>query len=286
MHIDIHETTIHELGDRRRTIRVLLPEGYDQRPSRRYPVLYMQDGHNLFDPLSATYGAHWRIGETMDAMAAAGDGRRAIIVGVDCSHEREGLARLDEYSPWTNPDIGADLSRAPAGIPAGGEGEAYLSFLSDSLMPWVNESYRTLPGRESTGIAGSSLGGLFSLYALYRRPELFALCGAFSSAFWFAKGELLAFLASAFRPDRSVYLDIGTKETSDDSKPGFARRYLDDTLELRDWLLGRGQPGESLLCVVDEGADHSERSWARRFPLFIDWALSRLFGAAEGQETR
>ncbi len=94
MHIDIHETTIRQLGGRLRTVRVLLPAGYEAQPSRRYPVLYMQDGHNLFDPQSATYGAHWRIGETMDGMAAAGDDRRAIIVGVDCSHEREGLARL------------------------------------------------------------------------------------------------------------------------------------------------------------------------------------------------
>lgn len=96
MHFDIHEATIRQLGGRRRTVRILVPEGYDEQPSRRYPVLYMQDGHNLFDPLSATYGAHWRIGETMDAMAAAGDGRRAIIVGVDCSHERGG------WPGWTS----------------------------------------------------------------------------------------------------------------------------------------------------------------------------------------
>jgi len=238
----------------------------------------MQDGHNLFSPETATFGKHWEIGETMDDLAAQGDRRRIIIVGVDCNHDRQGMSRLDEYSPWVNPTISMDISRARGFETAGGEGKAYLNFLTDTLMPLINERYRTLVGYESTGIAGSSMGGLFSLYALYERPDRFGLCGAFSTAAWFAKRDLMEHIAQQFRSDRAVYLDIGTAETSDASKTDFPNRYLQDTLDIRDYLISRGLPQNRLLCIVEEGADHSERSWARRFPGFITWALGHLQG--------
>jgi len=279
MRLELYTLDMPQLGISGRTIRVLLPNGYSEEPERHYPVLYMQDGHNLFDPATATYGTHWGISETMDRMADSGDGRRIIVVGVDCNHAKEGMARLDEYSPWINRTIASELSRAASHLNAGGLGAAYLSFITDSLMPWVSKKYRVLEGPESTAIAGSSMGGIFSLYALYERPEVFGLCGAFSSAIWFAKRDIMEYLAVHYRPDRSVYLDIGTAETSDASKPDFARRYLNDTLELRDYLATRGLPAERLLCVVDEGAEHSERSWSRRFPGFIDWSMNRLAGS-------
>lgn len=283
MRLDIFSIDMPQLGQSGRKVRVLLPPGYADEPERRYPVLYMQDGHNLFDPGTATFGAHWRIGESLDELAATGDTRRMIVVGVDCDHGREGLARLDEYSPWVNPRIALDLSRAAGVAAAGGKGEAYLSFLLESLMPEIDRRYRTLRGPESTGIAGSSMGGLFSLWALYRAPKAFGLCGAFSSAFWFAKAEALAALRAQWRPGASVYLDVGTAETSDDTKPDFARRYLQDTLDMRDELMKLGQPEAELLCAVDEGAEHSERAWARRFPRFADWAMDRLEGSLDGR---
>lgn len=279
MNIETFEITIPQLGNRKRTVRVLLPPQYQEEPDRRYPVLYMQDGHNLFSPETATFGKHWEIGETMDTLAARGDARRIIIVGVDCNHDRQGMSRLDEYSPWVNPAISMDISRARGFETAGGEGRAYLAFLTDTLMPLINERYRTLDGPESTGIAGSSMGGLFSLYALYERPDRFGLCGAFSTAAWFAKRDLMEHIAKQFRSDRPVYLDIGTAETSDASKKDFPNRYLQDTIEIRDYLISRGLPQERLLCVIDEWANHSEQSWARRFPGFITWALDRLQGA-------
>lgn len=279
MKIEIETIRIPQLAQRERTVRVSLPPGYDLEPTRRYPVLYMQDGHNLFDPATATFGTHWAIGETMDALAAAGERGRWIVVGVDCNHGDQGMKRLDEYSPWVNPGLDAELARAAGRPSAGGEGRAYLDFLVYTLRPWVDARFRTLPGPRSTGIAGSSMGGLFSLYALHERPDVFSLAGAFSTAAWFARDELVEHIEGRFRTDLSVYLDIGTRETSDDSKPGFPRRYLDDTLALRDLYRAKGLPPERLLCVVDEGADHSERSWARRFPAFARWALERLEGA-------
>jgi len=279
MKIEIEILRMPQLGMRERTVRVLLPPGYEVETGRRYPVLYMQDGHNLFDPATATYGTHWAIGETMDALAASGEAGRWIVVGVDCNHGDRGMKRLDEYSPWVNAELGLELSRAAGRAAAGGEGRAYLDFLADTLKPWVDGRYRTLPGPASTGIAGSSMGALFSLYALHERPDVFSLAGAFSTAAWFAMDELVAHIESRFRPDRAVYLDIGTLESSDPSKPEFPKRYLDETLALRELYRAKGLPPERLLCVVDEGADHSERSWARRFPAFARWALDRLEGA-------
>ncbi|MCA1949050.1 MAG: hypothetical protein LDL24_00630 [Treponema sp.] len=279
MTIETFEISIPQLGGRKRTVRVLLPPGYGEEQERRYPVLYMQDGHNLFSPETATFGKHWEIGETLDALAVRGDRRRVLVVGVDCNHDRQGMSRLDEYSPWVNPSISLDISRARGFESAGGEGAQYLAFLADTLMPLINQKYRTLPGPASTGIAGSSMGGLFSLYALYERPDLFGLCGAFSTAAWFAKEALMQHIAQNYRADRAVYLDIGTAETSDDSKADFPSRYLQDTLDIRDYLTSRGLAQERLLCVVDKGANHSEQSWARRFPGFINWAFGHLAGA-------
>lgn len=279
MKVEIETLRMPQLDLRERTVRVLLPPGYELETGRRYPVLYMQDGHNLFDSATATYGTHWAIGETMDDLAASGEAGRWLVVGVDCNHGDSGMKRLDEYSPWVNAELGLELSRAAGRASAGGEGRRYLAFLAETLKPWVDARFRTLPGPRSTGIAGSSMGGLFSLFALHERPDLFSLAGAFSTAAWFAMDELVAHVEARFRADCSVYLDIGSLETSDPSKPDFPTRYLDDTLALRDLYLAKGLAPERLLCVVDEGADHSERSWARRFPAFARWALARLEGA-------
>lgn len=282
--IEEHILTLPQLQNRKRTVRVLLPPGYHDEPARRYPVLYMHDGHNLFFADTATYGTHWQIGETMNAMAAAGDPRRIIIVGVDCNHGRDGIARLDEYSPWINTGIGELLSRADGVTAAGGEGAAYTDFITDTLISWTDRHYRTIAAAGSRAIAGSSMGGLISLYALYQKPDCFRLAGAFSSAFWFAKEQVLEHLAAHYRPGKAVYLDIGTAETSDPSKPDFARRYLQDTLDVRDYLVSCGQELSELPCVIEEAAVHNEAAWARRFPGFIDWALQRLEGALPGEQ--
>lgn len=275
--------TMPQLGNRRRIVRILLPPRYHCLTDRRYALLIMQDGHNLFDPRTSAFGMHWRIRETMESLTAAGRNPRIIIAGVDCNHDRGGLARLDEYSPWVNDAIDQDISRA-RGIDtkAGGEGAAYLAFIADTLLPLLRHRYRTIASPSATGIAGSSMGALFSLYALYSRPDLFSVCGAFSPALWFAKNQIADFVRSRFRPDLAVYLDIGTRETSDADKPDFPERYLRDTLELRDELLELGIPADNLKFVLEEGADHSEHSWARRFPGFLLWALDRFGMVDEG----
>jgi predicted alpha/beta superfamily hydrolase len=153
--------------------------------------------------------------------------------------------------------------------PHGGEGAAYVDWLADVLKPFIDQTYPTDPGR--TWIAGSSMGGLISLYAACRRPETFSRIGAFSPAVWFAESELLACLSSSFPKETGAYVDIGTQETSDADNPRFPAIYLDGARHVFDVLRKRGV--ENLLYVEDEGAIHHESAWERRFPMFLRWLL-------------
>src|SRR5262245_44761431 len=149
-----------QLGNRR-TLYVHLPPSYDTA-GRRYPVLYMQDGQNLFDePLS--YAGEWRVDETMAALSD--EGIEAIVVGI----QNMGARRIDEYSPFRD-----------RRLRKGGRGDQYLSFVARTVKPLIDRDFRTLPERATTGILGSSMGGLISLYAFFACPEVFGFAGAMS----------------------------------------------------------------------------------------------------------
>lgn len=267
--IENFEVEIKELN-RKRIIRVYLPNDYDKNLNKHYKVLYMHDGHNLYYKETSSYGGIWDIQGTMSKSEASGkDG--IIVVGIDCNGDG---GRLDEYSPWVNenlktltPSLGLDK--------AGGEGDLYLEFLVNSLKPYIDKTYRTLKTRENTYIAGSSMGGFISLYAGYKYPEIFSVIGAFSTAIWFKKDRLTEFLKANFKKGISVYLDSGTKETSDKENPEFNSIYVRDTNDIANLLLDLGQDPKDLKVIIDEGADHSEESWKKRFPLFLEWVLSK-----------
>src|SRR5258706_6850424 len=141
-----------------RDVLVYLPPGYDAG-SRRYPVLYMQDGQNLFDPATAfVKGKDWRLGETVDALLAAGAVEPFIVVGIS----NTGVQRIDEYTPTRDPRR-----------QVGGKADLYVKLLAEELKPFVDSRYRTLPSLEATGLGGSSLRGLVSLYAGLLRPDVF-----------------------------------------------------------------------------------------------------------------
>src|SRR5688572_27604222 len=144
-----------------RDIYVYLPPSY-ATSGRRYPVIYMHDGQNLFEP-SLSFAGDWQVDETMEALSR--QGVEAIVAGVP----NMGVRRCNEYSPFGD-----------------GCGDAYLAFLADTLKPLIDDVLRTLPGREHTGIVGSSMGGLISLYAAVRRPEVFGFMGALSPSLWYA----------------------------------------------------------------------------------------------------
>lgn len=241
-----------ELGGDR-DVWIYLPPGYEQSETR-YPVLYMHDGNNLFDPQSAFAGQDWGVNETAEWMIRSGLLAPMIIVGPANSSER-----IAEYT-WHACDNHG-----------GGQGEAYARFLSDELKPAIDARYRTLSERESTAVMGSSLGGLMSLYLGLHRPDVFGNVVAMSPSIWWANRRILQDMA-AIEPGLRVWIDMGTAEGSSEAESG---QYLEDARALRDVLQGRGYTlGQDLTCWEVEGASHSEAAWGGRASM----ALMFLFG--------
>jgi len=247
--IETFETPIPQLGEAGRKVRVYLPPGYSSS-GPRCPVLYMQDGQNIFRT-GTSYAGEWEADRALDERCAAGGGG-ALVVGVD----NGGAARFDEYSPWTE-----------EGGARGGRGMAYAEFLARTLKPLIDGRFRTLPGREFTGVAGSSMGGLISLYAALAYNDVFSMAGVFSPAFWFARGAAAGFVKSS-RPSGGlrVYMDAGTVEEP------HREEYVSDARTMGRLLAAKG--GVELRLVVDEGAAHNEAAWRRRFPAAFDWLFS------------
>jgi predicted alpha/beta superfamily hydrolase len=241
-----------QLGNTR-DIVVYLPPSYE-RDERRYPVVYMQDGQNLFDDRTAFAGA-WKVDHAVEDASRAGV--EAIIVAIP----NMGHDRLNEYSPWPDSRHG------------GGRGDAYVEFVASTLKPRIDADLRTLSERESTGIAGSSMGGLISLYAFLRAPTTFGLCGAMSPALWFADARIHDYLADApFLPGR-IYLDCGTRE---------GEREIADVRRVCDALRSKGyRSAVELLCVIEAGAAHHEPAWAARTRRMLDFLLRR--GGSNGE---
>jgi len=230
-----------QLGNRR-ALRVWLPASYQENPAKRYPVLYMQDGQNLFDAKTALLGAAWRLNETINQLVAAGQMDEIIVVGIDATPDR-----IAEYTPCCDPQYG------------GGNLDKYDAFVTATVKPWVDRTYRTLPGRETTAILGSSLGGLAAVSIATHHPDLFGKAGAMSGAFWWNGGAFVK-KAPAHGPV-ALYLDTGTLD--DDAQ---------DTARMRDALAAKGYKlGGDLLYTTGEGGRRDEKSWARRVDRPLTW---------------
>ena len=230
------------LGDERRLV-VYLPPGYHRDEGRRYPVLYMQDGQNLFDGrTSFVPGQHWHLNETADNLIREGAVEPLIIVGVYNAGER----RVEEYTPTADP-----------GFKAGGRADLYGRMLAEELKPYVDATYRTRPGREDTGIGGSSLGGLVSLYIGLARGDAFGRVIAMSPSLWWDGCWLLRNLDRVARgPRAKVWIDAGTLEGANTDCHAGA---------LAEALAARGYtPGEDFEFMRAEGARHCEQDWAYR----------------------
>ncbi len=239
--------------DNRREIVVYLPPSY-AAGDRRYPVLYMHDGQNLFDA-ATSYAGEWYVDETMEGLAS--QGIEAIVVGVP----NNGPRRANEYIPFP----WAELVDA--------QGELYVNFLADTLKPIIDRDFRTLPGREHTGIAGSSLGGLISLYAFFRRADVFGLAGVFSPALRWGKEGIFPFVQQAAFAPGKIYMDVGAAEGtglvtgSAHTQRSFADHYAQQVRRMNNLLRRKGyRSGETLLYVEEAGGIHHESAWARRLP--------------------
>jgi predicted alpha/beta superfamily hydrolase len=233
-----------QLGNAR-DLLVYLPPSYG-RGDRRYPVIYMHDGQNLFDR-ATSFGEAWEVDQTLEE--ASGTGLETIVVAIPNTE-----ARLDEYSPFPDPKH-----------KQGGKGDAYVDFIIQTVKPIVDRDFRTRPERECTGVAGSSMGGLISLYAFFRNPDTFGFAGVMSPAFWFGARKIFDYVKERpFTPGR-IYLDIGTNE---------GREALGDARRMKALLEEKGyRTGHDLLFYVEMGGRHNERAWARRLQHSIRFLL-------------
>lgn len=249
-----HEHFHSEYLEHDRHVLVWLPPGYNASEAR-FPVLYMHDGQNLFEPDTAFLkGEHWRVGETATELIEAGRIEPLIIVGI----YNTGESRLDEYTPTDDAKLG------------GGHADDYGRMIIDELKPLIDRTYRTRVDRDSTGVAGSSLGGLVSLHLAFHHPAVFSRAAALSpSVWWDRKAILKTIRESRSRPKLRLWVDMGTAE---------GRRGLDDARLLKAALVGLGfVEGVDLHYAEYEGATHSEQAWSKRVGPMLEW----LFPAAD-----
>lgn len=245
-----------QLGNQRRVF-VWLPENYDANPSERYAVLYLHDGQNLFDATTSAAGAEWGLDEAAARLQADGRMRRAILVGIANTPDR-----MKEYSPY--PDRGF-----------GGDADKYLAFLLETLKPRIDRAYRTLPDRANTFVGGSSMGGLVSLYAVLKHPDVFGGAAVMSPSLRWARWKILdAVETHEFRHPVRIWLDIGTAEGSRSSPDAEVTQAVADCRRLAEILRSKGlKDGESLAYEEAAGAIHHETAWATRADRVLQFLL-------------
>ena len=227
----------------RRDLIVYLPPQYETEPNRHYPVLYLHDGQNLFDPATSYIkGRTWMVREAADAAIEAGEVEPLIIVGIYNTGDR----RLAEYTHERDWQMG------------GGEADSYGALITRELIPWIGLHYRTKPGREHTGMGGSSLGGLVSLYLGLKYSEIFGRLAVLSPSVWWNHKSILGVLnesAPQLPHKPRIWLDVGDHE---------GRMTLRDTELLAKRLRANGWDEDSLSFEKVLGGTHDEASWAGR----------------------
>ena len=228
-----------------RDVIVWFPPGYEARPTKRYPVLYMHDGRQVFDPSTSTWGKDWQVDELAQDMILNGELEPFLVVAADCT-----AARRDEYSPSK-------------------KGDDYLRFLIEELKPMVDSTWRTDPGRSA--IAGSSMGGLISFYAAWKRPDVYFGAACLSPAFVERYGPECFRMVEADReklPDLKLFLSCG-------GAAGLEAELLDGTLKMANLLRGAGFPEKNLTVRIESWAEHNEEAWARMTPHWLRFLFGR-----------
>lgn len=229
--------------ERKRQLRLYLPPGY-ATSNKRYPVLYMHDGQNLFDNATA-YAGEWKVDETLDALAREGR-LEMIVVGIDNGQDK----RMTELNAWDNERIGK------------GEGREYTDFIVKTVKPMIDRQYRTLPGREHTAIMGSSMGGLASHYALVQYPQVFSKAGVFSPAYWTAQPSFDFVAAKPVPKDARVFLLMGEKE---------GPQMNADVKRMAEVVKKSGHPAANTVLKIVPGAEHNEAFWAGELREALLW---------------
>jgi predicted alpha/beta superfamily hydrolase len=238
-----------------RTLRIFTPSAYDHETDRKFPVLYMHDGQNVFaHPESARYDT-WCANTTMERLVADGQIEPWIIVGIDHS-----VDRFKEYSPWDEPRMGSR-----------GGGAKYAEFLVDHLKPFIDQTYRTRVGGEWTATMGASLGGLISLYLGLSRSKIFGRIGAVSPSVMWANGQMFRDWKHHTNEWSRIYIDAGTEEyiVVDGMPMDYGAAVRNFFLQLKEI----GYQDHEAILVLEEGGQHHESDWQRRLPDVMRWLL-------------
>jgi predicted alpha/beta superfamily hydrolase len=259
---------LHEFHSRvfrnTRMLRVWLPPRYDapDNVTRQYPALYLNDGQNLFDRSTAFGRVEWQVDETADRLIRQEVIPPLVIVGIDNAQSD----RIREYLPYRsfNPPI-----MRP-------RGKRYPDFLTREVMPFIHERYRIARGPENTGLGGSSLGALISLYTVIQRPEMFGRLLLESPSLFISYRRILKYSRLVRQWPDKVFLAIGTREAGREDKD---KQVVEDVLELERSLRRAGLDDRRVMVRIDEGASHNEGEWAKRFPD----ALTFLFGKQDAR---
>lgn len=248
--------------DNTRFLRVWLPPGYDdaENSGQHYPVLYLNDGQNLFEPSTSFNGVEWQVDETADRLIREGVVPPMIIVGID----NTGRDRIREYMPHRS--LHPMILRV--------QGTRYPAFLFKEVSPYIARHYRVASGPENTGLGGSSLGALIALYTAAVRPGVIGRLLLESPSLWASNRQLIRQSRGVKRWPERIFLATGTAEAGRRDKD---QSMVDDVRELAAIMGRAGLDHSRLRLMVDEGATHNEAAWARRFPE----ALTFLFGKRE-----
>lgn len=226
---------------RKRTIRIYLPGDYSISKTR-YPVLYMHDGQNLFDD-ATSFAGEWGVDEFMDSTKI----RKAIIVGIDNGSNK----RANEYNPYDHKDFGK------------GEGNAYIDFIAKSLKSYIDKNYRTLKDKSNTMIAGSSMGGLISFFAILKYPKIFGAAGVYSPSFWVAPGIFNNVKLKGKNINSKIYYFAGKQEGGN---------MVSDALKMYN-TMHKVSKSKMKLVIKDDG-EHNEVTWRKDFPEFYKWIMN------------
>ncbi len=243
-HVTVMDTafSIPQLHTTRR-IWIYLPAGYATN-KKRYPVLYMQDGQNVFDAYTSGFG-EWGVDESIDSLSLQKN-ISTIVVAID-----NGPRRLNEYNPFDNDRFGK------------GEGKEYVDFLVNNLKPYIDAHYRTLPDNKHSIIAGSSMGGLISYYAFIMYPQVFGKAGIFSPSFWIAPQMDSITIGQANKINGKLFFYMGGQEGEENIK---------DLQSIAEKLATRSSG--LIYTVIDAGGRHNEEAWQKWFPEFFRWIMA------------
>jgi predicted alpha/beta superfamily hydrolase len=255
----LHENFASQFLPGARNLVVYCPPGYDDQPDRRFSVLYLHDGQNLFDPNTAfIQGKDWMADETADDFTKRGVIEPLIMVGIYNTGEQ----RINEYTPWPDPKLG------------GGHADLYGRTLVEEIKPFIDRNYRTLNGPMNTGLGGSSLGGLVTLYLGMHYPAVFGKLAVLSPSVWWDNRLIIDYIASITpKPRLKIWLDMGTSEGG---------MTLEDAEKLHEALLSKGWvEGQDLRFVEVEGAQHNETAWSARVGPFLEFLFPAVNGRGE-----